>query len=254
MHFIAFDTDFPIDTLQEADISYYTQSYKHSRLKHEWTYGDKVKVPNITLTGEQTGGNEADGFLGIRYTWKRIQKSADFQKSVDLSEEAQKEVDKTKWVLVFLETPFTEQKVSTLAGHDTVQKGTKVSEVTILRLKFVTGGKTYNLGAVSDKVTEGDHPVGGAPQLDWLDRLCMWLEQVTGVPATVWKIIICALPFLILLPILAAVFPVVGQILSVALKGIGIAFVWLCKAVFWVISLPFRGIAALIEKIRGKGD
>lgn len=250
VHFIAFDTDYPIDLLQEVDISYYTQSYEHSKLKQKWTYGDTVKVPNITLTGEQTGGNAADGFLGIEYTWKRIQKSADFKKSVELSEEAQKEVDKTKWVLVFLETPFTEQKVSTMAGHDTIQKGTKVSEVTILRLKFVTGGKTYNLGTVSDKITESEDPVGGEKPLGWLDKLCKWLEQITGVPAFVWKIIICSLPFLILLPILSAVFPVVGQILTVVLKAIGIAFVWLCKGLWWLICLPFRGIAALVRKIK----
>lgn len=120
--------------------------------------------------------------------------------------------------------------------------------------KFVTAGKTYNLGAVSDKITGGDEPSGGAPDLGWFDLLCKWLEQVTGVPAWVWKIIICALPFVILLPILSAIFPIVGQILSAVLKGIGTAFVWLCKGVFWIICLPFKGIAALVRKIRNKGE
>lgn len=252
VHFIAFDTDFPIDTLQEADISYYTQSYQCKSIggNSDWTYGEKVEQPKMTLTGEQTGGNAGDGFFGIKYTWKRIQRSADFKQSVGLDESASSEIDKTKWVLVFLETPFKESTVSTIAGHERRQSGTKVSEVTILRLKFVTAGKTYDLGTVSDKVTEGNDPVGGEKPLSWLDRLCMWLEQVTNVPAWVWKIIICALPFIILLPILSAIFPVVGQVLSVVLKAIGIAFVWLCKGVFWLISLPFKAVSALINKIK----
>ena len=77
---------------------------------------------------------------------------------------------------------------------------------------------------------------------------------MTGVPAWVWKIIICALPFVIVLPILATVFPIVGQVLLWIVKGIGVAFMWLCKGVFWVVSLPFRGIAALVRKIKEKGD
>ena len=41
-----------------------------------------------------------------------------------------------------------------------------------------------------------------------------------------------------------------GQILTVVLKAIGIAFVWLCKGLWWLICLPFRGIAALVRKIK----
>ena len=252
-HFIAFDTDLPIDTLQEADISYYTQPYTW-QTGNGYTYGNKSEMQYLPLTGEQEGGNAGDGFLGVKYTWKRIQRSEDFNNSVDLDEAARKEVDKTKWVLVFLETAYTERQIDTFGGRQITRTGTRVSEVTILRLKFVTAGKTYDLGTVSDKVTEGNNPSGGAHELGWLDLLCKWLEQVTGVPAWVWKIIICALPFVIVLPILATVFPIVGQVLLWIVKGIGVAFMWLCKGVFWVVSLPFRGIAALVRKIKEKGD
>lgn len=251
VHFIAFDTDFPIDTLQEADISYYTQPYIWKSLSTGgWTYGDKSDIQYMTLTGEQEGGNAGDGFMGIKYTWKRIQRAENFKQSVSLNDEAQQAVDKTKWVLVFLETPFTQSQATTWAGDQVTEKGTKVSEVTILRLKFVTAGKTYNLGTVSDKITEGDKPGGGAHGLGFLDTLCKWLEQVTGLPAWAWKIIICALPFVIALPILSAVFPVVGQILFAILKGLGTAFLWLLKGLWWLICLPFKGIAALARTIQ----
>ncbi|WP_251548495.1 hypothetical protein [Pumilibacter intestinalis] len=253
VHFIAFDTDLPIDTLQEADVSYYTQPYTW-QTGNGYTYGNKSEMQYLPLTGEQEGGNAGDGFLGVKYTWKRIQRSEDFNKAVNLDEAASSEVSKTKWVLVFLETAYTERQIDTFGGRQITRTGTRVSEVTILRLKFVTAGKTYDLGTVSDKVTEGNNPSGGAHELGWLDLLCKWLEQVTGVPALVWKIIICALPFIIALPILATVFPIVGQVLLWIVKGIGVAFVWLCKGIWWLISLPFRGIAALIRKIRDKED
>ncbi len=222
--------------------------------RKSYSYGDRSDLQRLTLTGEQEGGNAGDGFMGIKYTWKRIQTSADFKKTVELSGDALTEVNKTKWVLIFLETPFEESEVATMAGHEKRQNGTMVSDVTILRLKFVTKGVTYNLGTVSDKVTEGEKPSGGAKKLGWLDLLCKWLEQVTGVPALVWKIIICALPFVILLPILSAVFPVVGQALAAVFKGVGLGIVWLFKGLWWLVCLPFRGIAALVRKIKEKKE
>lgn len=62
------------------------------------------------------------------------------------------EVKKTKWVLLFLETPFRVSEKTTLAGHEEIEEGTLVSDVTILRLKFVTAGKTadYNVFACYD--------------------------------------------------------------------------------------------------------
>ena len=254
-HFIAFDTDFPIDKLKEADIFYTTQSYTFQDLGNKWTYGEKSELQYKPLTSEdEFDVNVSDGWFSAKFTWDKIQSSKEFKNNYTLSSEAQKELDKTKWVLVFLTTPFTRSEKGSLSGHIIEEKGTRVSDVTILRLKFVTAGKTYNLGAVSDKVTESDRPSGGAKDLGWLDLLCKWLEQVTGVPAWVWKIIICALPFVILLPILSAIFPVFGSILSIVLKAIGTAFVWLFKGVWWLVCLPFRGIAALVRKIRNKGE
>lgn len=255
VHFIAFDTDLSVDKLEEADVSYFTQPYTWKSLKNEYTYGQKSDKQYLTITGESEGGaNISNGWFHDYYTWKRIQSTTEFCDTVTLDSAALAEVKKTKWVLLFLETPFRVSEKTTLAGHETTEEGTRVTEVTILRLKFVTAGKTYNLGTVSDKVTGSINPVGGVKEKSWLDLLCEWLESVTGVPARVWKIIICALPFLILLPILAAVFPVFGNVLSIVVQAIGKAFVWLCKGVFWLICLPFKGIAALVRKIKERKE
>lgn len=247
VHFIAFDTDFPIDTLQEADVSFYTQPYTYKN-GIGYTYGNSTEHKPITVKGKEEGGNTASGWFSIKYKWERIKKTTDFIADCKVNADVQTAIENTKWVLLFYETGVT-REVGNSMGHYT-DYGTRVSNATVLRLKFVTAGKSYNLGAVSDKVTEGDNPSGGAPDLGWFDLLCKWLEQVTGVPAWVWKIIICALPFVILLPIFSAIFPVVGQILSAVFKAIAMAFVWLCKGVVWLICLPFKGIAALVRKIK----
>ena len=247
-HFIAFDTDLPIDTLQEADVSFYIQPYKYVNGAGYTYEGEPEEHEPITVKGTDKGGNIAGGWFSIKYEWERIKKTTDFIADCKINADVQNAIENTKWVLLFYETGV-DRDVGNAMGHFT-DYGMRVSNVTILRLKFVTAGKSYNLGAVSDKVTEGNKPSGGALDMGWLDTLCKWLEQVTGVPAWVWKIIICALPFVILLPIFSAIFPVVGQILSAVFKAIATAFVWLFKGLWWLICLPFKGIAALVRKIK----
>ena len=238
IHYVAFSPDRRIDTLKEADVTYTTQSYHYTGKNEQgYTYGDKSDPQYLTLTGK-----EEYGVTGRKqYTWKSIYRSADFIEKGGLNETAKKEVGKTEFVLVFLTTSFEEKtEYSFMQGHYKVADGTKVSDVSILRLEFETDKVLYNLGAVMDK-QEGDEFAGNKPDYtSLLDKLCEWLESVTGVPALAWKIIICALPFIVLLPILGAIFPAFGQILLIALKYI-----------LWVICLPFKFTKWLFNKLKG---
>ena len=182
--------------------------------------------------------------MGKKYEWDRIQRVDDFIKSEDLKDETKKNLEGKEWVLRFVESEIT-----TVAGPSSVTTyWTDISNVTVLRLKFVTAGKLYNLGTVSDKVTGDDKP--GNNNTNEYASLWEWLSRITGIPQWIWKLIAAAIILAIFLPILSAIFPVVGQILSVVLKAIGTAFVWLCKGVWWLICLPFKAIAALVRKIR----
>ncbi len=245
-HYIAFSTNKQIDTLLEADVSYVSRDASKSTglgLSGDPLYRNE-QTHTKTLKGDEKGSNPADGFLGKKYEWDRIQRVDDFIKSEDLKDETKKNLEGKEWVLRFVESEIT-----TVAGPSSVTTyWTDISNVTVLRLKFVTAGKLYNLGTVSDKVTGDDKP--GNNNTNEYASLWEWLSRITGIPQWIWKLIAAAIILAIFLPILSAIFPVVGQILSVVLKAIGTAFVWLCKGVWWLICLPFKAIAALVRKIR----
>ena len=146
VHYIAFSTDKKIDALKEADVTYSTQSYKKEAFSNEVTYGEKSKPQYITLTGKMSG-TTPDGFLAGKYSWKCIQRTSDFIKStgMDNGNYAYDNIKDTEFVLVFLTTPYTQKQVySFMQGHGYEVTGTKVSDVSILRLMFETNGVTYN--------------------------------------------------------------------------------------------------------------
>ncbi len=247
VHYIAFDTDLPIDTLIEADVSFWTQPY-HGKVPHLSLKGSKTEHEPITVRGEEKGGNPADGFLAKKYEWKRIQHAEDFIKTDGLRAETIENVKNLKWVLMFYETEVTRE--SGLVQGNWSDDGTYVTDVTILRLKFMTANKVYNLGVVSDKVTGDDKP--GNSNTNELASFWEWLERVTGVPQWVWKLIFVLIVLAIALPVLSIIFPVVGQVLLWIVKAIGKLFVCLFKGLWWLICLPFKGIAVLVRKIRGE--
>ena len=215
IHYIAFTPDRQIDTLKEADITYTTQDYTLNAdgPNTGYKYGEKSAPQFKTLTGKEQVG--VDGYP--EYSWNSIYTSQEFMKTTTLTGEAKEQVENSQFVLVFLATKCTEQSLTDwMQGHYKRVTGTKVSDVAILRLMFETDGVTYNLGVVMDR-QEGDDiagnkPEGGLP--DWL------------------KIILAVLGVIILLVILM-------PILS-----------YIAKAIVWVVSLPFKGIAAIVKAVK----
>lgn len=186
VHYIAFDTDKKIDELQEADVSFSMRTYEEPINDKDsiTTYGDPYTCDPITVTGTDKGGNEG-GFLAGKYEWERIQQTDGFANKYGITnEDSIAALKKTKWVLMFYET---ETKMSSWAeGHNKFYRGVCVSDVTILRLKFVTAGVTYNLGAVSAKVTEGQKP-GNGYQKSLIDRIIEAIRKVVSFIAEHWR-------------------------------------------------------------------
>ena len=194
--------------------------------------------------------NPADGFLGKKYKWERIQTVENFIATEDLTTEAKNKLDGAQWVLRFEETEYKRAFSGMLDTN--VETYTKISDVTVLRLKFKTKGIVYNLGAVSDKVTEGENPDNN--NTDEKANLWEWLERITGIPQWFWKLLAVLIPLAILLPVLSILFPVFGQVLLTILKIIGHGLLYLLKGVLWLLCLPFKGIAALVRKIKEKRE
>lgn len=174
-HFVAFNTDKPMDKLLEADVYYTSQEYSWSFAvgagENETFYDKQDNYAHLKYTDkvEHTGG----GWFAGTYKWDRIQMVEEFIANENMTQDvytgalidisvANKITDAginalkgKKWVLRFAETSYS----STSGGMSTVAFSTLVGDVTILRLKFETDGVTYNLGVIDNKQTGGRDPV-----------------------------------------------------------------------------------------------
>lgn len=252
-HFVAFSTDRKIDKLLEADVYYTTQSYmlyEYSTVNEgfntEETYGD-AQDKYAYLTYDQKVTHTGDGLFAATYEWDRIETVEQFiaenekeqnvfscaglnvsveNKITDLGKSAL--ADK-QWVLRFDETEYESSITQTSVGgsfyyHRIVTK-TIVGDVTILRLKFETDGMVYNLGVIDNKQSGSDTPVN-----DEDVNVTFELEGCVNALATALMIIALLVLFILLWPILP----------------------YIAKAIVWVISLPFKGIAAIVKAVKKK--
>lgn len=218
IHYIAFTPDRQIDMLKEADITYTVQDYTFNGSGPDsgYSYGEKSGAQFKTLTGKEQVG--VDGYP--EYTWNSIYTSEDFMNTTTLTGEAKTQVENSEFVLVFLATKCTVSEMHDwMQGHYQMIEGTKVSDVSILRLMFETNGKTYNLGVVMDK-QEGDDIPGNKPEYD------------DGCGGISWSTILMLVGLVVLLIILAPILPYIIQF------------------IVWVISLPFKAIAAIVKGIQ----
>ena len=238
-HFVAFNTDRPIDKLLEADVYYTMQKYSWSVVPlqgEKETFGEKSEnyaYLKYTDKVEHTGG----GLFAGTYKWDRIETTQQFIAENDLTQnvysgaiidvsvankitdEGKAALQGKKWVLRFAETSYS------LSGYpstgSTFENTTLVGDVTILRLKFETDGITYNLGTIDNKQTGSDKPINSEI-----------FEIIINNRA---KRILAILAAILLLIILAPLLP------------------YIIKFVVCVVYLPFKAIAALFKGIKKRG-
>lgn len=253
-HYIAFDTDKKIDELMEATVSYVSQKVIHRiGIGGGYEYEEPVTYSNVLIDRKDKGETPANGIFAKKYEWNRIEKSTDFinNKDIDLKDEVKKEIEKTKWVLRFCETAYS----YAYSGSTDREEYTKIEQVTILRLKFRTGIKIYDLGTVSNEITgSGETSNNNTNETDpigWFARMLKKLADLLGIPIWVIYLIIAFLLLGILLPILGLIFPPIGQVLKLVLKAIIKLIEWLLKALIWIIELPFKAIAWIVKKCKG---
>ena len=232
-HFVAFNTNKPMDKLLEADVYYTTQAYSSSwaafvgSSEEFGAKADKYAYLKYTDKVEHTGG----GLFAGTYKWDRIQTVENFIATEDreqifsgaiidvkisskLTDAALAELQGKKWVLRFAETDYS--MWSGQGAYGTFS--TIVGDVTILRLKFETDGITYNLGVIDNKQSGSTEPSN---------------ETEIDVSLNKRGKMFLYLLLLILLIVLCA------PILPYILQGI-----------VWIISLPFKCIAALNKSIK----
>lgn len=247
-HFVAFDTDRSIERLIEADVAFATQEYSaiYGIIGGSGEPNYKDPVDNfVSLSEIDTASNDADGLFGKKYTWNRIEKvssflSAENLDNLNLDYADIEDLKEMKWILRFVETDYTSSMNS--SGVTSVF-GTKVSEVTILRLYFETDGIIYNLGVVDNKTTGSDTPFAEADT--YLDDFVESLKKL--LKDGLWWLYL--LLIIILVGVLLAILvPVIIPLVKSALKLIGKAIKWMFKALWWLICLPFNLIGKLFRR------
>lgn len=217
-HFVAFNTDKPMDKLLEADVFYTSQSYSYSFVTlvgESHTFGEKQNnYAYLTYTDrvEHNGG----GLFAGTYTWDRIETVDQFISEnegwqnvysgaiidvnigSEITEEGKAALKGKKWVLRFAETGY-----SLNSGYGSVTSfSTLVGDVTILRLKFETNGEVYNLGVVDNKQTGSGKPINS--------------ETINVAVSDNFKrilsIILLVLAILLLLPVISLIFNGIGKL------------------------------------------
>lgn len=263
-HFVAFSTDKQIDKLLEAELSYvWEEGYLYyDDGEDEWEIESGPNKEEITVKHDETGSNSGDkGLWGKKYTWSRIHEPSAFISDENIKiydSKTKNDLMNMEWVLRFTETEYENSYIAQ-SSHET-----RISEVTILRLKFVTDGVPYNLGVVDNSQTGPDDPIGSADSnfddfMDEVKQMFKDLENalksifdgIGGVIITIVCVVAgCAL--LSLIPgigsIFGLLFGAIFKIIGWILKAIFFVIEWVFKIVFWVIVFPFNLIGKLFKR------
>ena len=248
-HFIAFNTDRKIDDLLEADVSYSSQDFTQVTaigIGTQKTAGDLIEKQIAYVEKEQVGSNKGDGLWGNKYEWKRIQKVSSIteadKETLNLTTGTVEDMQTLTWIVRFIDTEYVS---SPLANN--YKKWTEISKVTILRLKFITDGKTFNLGVVDNKVTGSKDPLGVADtQLDdFMEKMDKWWEQILFILAIVVVGIAIVFVVSIIWPIL---WPCIVAGVKWLIGAIATLFTWVFKGLWFLLSLPFVLIGKLFKR------
>lgn len=206
-NFVAFSTDLQIDKLKEVELQFSLADYtfsqcanpfcaKHSLYaKYDKKTGTAVQQEPITIKADEVASNNQHGILGNSYTWKKIQSTADFladNNNYDyyLTTEGVNNLSDTQWVLNFYDVIFTAKYHCSIFDNHLRWSGENVSDVIILRLKFETAGKSYNLGVVDNKQTGSDKPINRPTHNSTVSKLNKIWKTVIGVIVVVIIILV----------------------------------------------------------------
>ena len=243
-HYVAFSTDLPIDKLLEADVEYITRTYVYETSVgdlpsfDDYTYGPDV-THNETLHYDEEVTVSNGAIFAKTYTWNRIETTEEFieEESDVLSDTKKEDLKEKQWVLRFYESDFERLNVSVVGTHE---EGTRVREVTVLRLKFDLDGITYNLGVVDNKNTgpitpDGEHndlPEWFQAILDFFASIWNTLKNLFGDIWSIILIVLCAV-------LLIVFFPYIVKLVIWLFKGLWLVLKYVLLGLWYLIASPY---------------
>jgi len=231
-HFIGFNVEnYIIDKIYDADMSFNVQKYiSSSGFNGDKTIEDDIVLKNITLTDIDRVSYIGSWFN--EYKWNRIYNSIDFIKDFEcnegvLYETAVEDILSSQFVFCFYEN----EVLRTSDGFNDIIGSELITDVIILRLKFLSEGETYNLGVVSNG-TQSNGESSGEANKDLVDKID---DSISNLSESFEKILSL---FLVILGIILLV-----NIGVPLIKGIKIVF-----KTFWkILCSPFKFIKRLFN-------
>ncbi|MBQ8720478.1 MAG: hypothetical protein IJY65_05540 [Clostridia bacterium] len=238
-HYVAFSIgNYDVDKIYDADITYTIREYTY----YYFTAGNDYKEPqgesyldSCVLTESDTASNDGDGLLGKKYTWNRIQDVSTFiqEATNDANEEFSEEeliaLNNSEFVFRFLETDYT--LVPYVDGSGYYVNYCETENVGVLRLKFLSQGKVYNLGCVSELVGTDSIPELEVSIADNIENSEWWqkIMMVLGLILIVVLILLASGPL--------------GFVFNIIWTGIK----FIVKFLFAILTFPFKVIGWLFK-------
>jgi len=244
-HFVAFNTDKNIEKLMEAEVFFVYREYIHSKdiLTNHYEYKEQ-QDKTVTLKATSIINNPEIGIFAHKYSWKQIQPVSEFLKE-DLTDEAKSQIRQKSWVLRFTETPFTE--VSGMYPGIRIS-ATEVTEVTILRLKFETEGRVYNLGVVDNKQSGSSKPSNKNEEL--LDGIKEAIKRFFNWINNFWWVLVLGIVALVL--VIVIIIEIVKHGFPAVIKAIGNVLLLIFKVIWYILSAPVRLVALIVQSVKDK--
>lgn len=224
--YLAFDCDYRIEELYEADVIYSERECEYFTMTGMTSYGE-WSPKKAELKQDVTVQNDPKGWFGVQHEWKEIQSVEEFIRTENLTEEAKETLSDKQWVLRFA---MTEVELHYVLAEIDWTKRYEIADVSVLRLKFETEGKVYNLGVVDVKQSPDpnappDNNPDGWSFWNWWNSLEPWQKAVVIGVAVVVFVIACSV-----------------------IKPLAEIVLFLLKCVWWLLSAPFKGIVYLIKR------
>lgn len=234
--FVAFDYDLKIDgvsckieNLYEAELTYTTREFQQvikNGTPQPVHYGPVSEPVKKSLYCDNYNTFYSRGWLfGKTVTWKAIQSKDEFMKEEknSLSDYAKTQLADKKWILRFYDTTYTQTHSADDWNDYVARYFTEVNNVSILRLKFETNGKVYNLGVVDNKQSGSIFPANNDGGLEW------------------WEILLIVIAVVVVLSLALKILSLFVPFFGVLLQGL-----------LFIITSPFRLIIWIVKKIRGE--
>lgn len=243
-HYVAFSVEnYKVDQIFDADITYTLNQYR--KISYFTDREDEISLIDTEiheseyLSSKDTGSNDGDGWLGMKYIWNRIEDVDTFTSDAlancggSFSDEEYTAVKNAQFVFRFAETTWSKNVGDSYSS--TVYS--EAERIGILRLHFISEGKYYNLGVVSDLVGTDSTP---ELELDGIESAEDWWEE-NGDEVT-------AIVALIILLLAAILIYIYARDLGVAIiRGIADLLTLLIN----LLLLPFKLLSSLLKNRDG---